>query len=43
MTDVLCDCDYCVHITPDGKCSLKCIDIDGAGECMSYEEEEKRQ
>ena len=41
MTDISCDCDYCIHIKPNGFCGLECIDIDGAAECMNYEESEQ--
>jgi len=41
MTDVICSCDYCTHILPNGICGLDSIDIDGAAECASYEEAEE--
>ena len=43
MTDVICSCDYCAHILPNGICGLESIDIDGAAECASYEEAEQEE
>ena len=38
MTDILCNCDDCIHISPNGKCLLDCIDIDDDGRCCQQEE-----
>lgn len=37
MTDVYCDCDYCMN-NYNGKCELESIEIDGAAECKHYSE-----
>lgn len=37
MTEVFCDCDYCMN-NHEGKCELESIEIDGAAECKHYSE-----
>lgn len=37
MTEVFCDCDYCMN-NHEGKCELESIEIDGAAECRHYSE-----